>query len=243
MKKTIIFIIFIFAMIFLFYNISYSMQKNVSEEKKLESKYAVKTLSLKDTPKTIINKVNFISQAPLGKWSDPRQQDGCEEAVSIMANYWQNNKSLTPKEAEQKIIAISNWEKKQYKEYRDTSVKDTANRILKGYLKTNYTIKNNVNSDDIINELSKGNIIITPMNGQKLKNPNFKGAGPINHMILIIGYNYEKKQFITNDPGTSKGKEYAYSKKIIEDSLRDYPTGYHLPVKNISRSIIVVSKK
>ena len=33
----------------------------------------------------VLLNVPFTSQAPFGEWSDPRHQDGCEEAAALMA--------------------------------------------------------------------------------------------------------------------------------------------------------------
>ncbi len=89
----------------------------------------------------------------------------------------------------------------------------------------------------MISELKNGRVIIAPMNGQALKNPNFTAPGPINHMLLIRGYDPIKKTFITNDPGTRNGELYEYEENLLYSALRTYPTGYHepnpLPQKNI----------
>ena len=38
--------------------------------------------------KSVYYDVPFTSQAPLAEWDDPLQQDGCEEASSLMAASW-----------------------------------------------------------------------------------------------------------------------------------------------------------
>src|SRR3989344_6679608 len=49
--------------------------------------------------------VPFAAQAPFGEWSDPRQQDGCEEASTIMAMHWvRGDMSLTLEEAKKEIL-------------------------------------------------------------------------------------------------------------------------------------------
>jgi len=187
--------------------------------------------------------VPFSSQAPFGEWSDLRQQNACEEISAIMAIYWSENKKLSPQEAKNEIIAISDWEQKQYGVYEDTSVQDTVDRIFKKYF--NYEkVKalNNVTIQDIINELKKSNLVIAPMNGQKLKNPFFTPPGPLEHMIVIIGYDYQTNEFITNDSGTKHGQNYRYKENILFEALRDYPTGNHKPIIDIQKNIIIVQK-
>jgi hypothetical protein len=80
------------------------------------------------------------------------------------------------------------------------------------------------------------------MNGRELKNPNFKAPGPVTHMVLVKGYDYKTKEFITNDPGTRRGENYRYPEKISLKAIRVYPTGYHLAVKKVKKEMIVVEK-
>jgi len=80
------------------------------------------------------------------------------------------------------------------------------------------------------------------MNGQKLKNPFFTPPGPLEHMIVIIGYDYQTNEFITNDSGTKHGQNYRYKENILFEALRDYPTGNHKPIIDIQKNIIIVQK-
>lgn len=129
--------------------------------------------------KVAVASVPFTSQAPLAKWSDMRQEDGCEEASSLMAMLWaKGKKSIKPADVEKEIIAISEYEKKYYGSYNDTSTQDTVKRIINGYYKYDKAqVKTPKSAKDIIAELEKGNIVIVPANGQKLKNPNYKRPG------------------------------------------------------------------
>ena len=183
--------------------------------------------------KQINQQVPFVSQAPLGEWSDPRQQDACEEAVVLMALTWGRenfNLNYSPTQWRDEIVALSDLQQEKYGEYRDASLKDIEGRMFRDYFNYEKTeIKDVVSPDDIILELEKGNLVLIPANGQALKNPNFKAPGPERHMVLIKGYDYEKEEFITNDPGTRKGAEYRYAKNLLFEAIRPYKTGYHLP--------------
>jgi len=186
-------------------------------------------------------KVPFTPQAPFGNWKDQRFQDGCEEASVLMAIRWVRGQSLTREEAKKEILKIADWEQKKYKNYRDTSASDTAKRLLNEYYGyKNYEVKNNITLAQIISEVKKNNLVIVPTNGQKLKNPYFTRPGPDRHMLVIIGYDNVKKQFITNDPGTKHGEGYRYNEKILFDAIRDYPTGAHLKIKNEKKAGIIV---
>jgi len=188
--------------------------------------------------------VPFIVQAPSAKWSDDRFQAGCEEASVLMAMRWiRSQKQVDKNDAEKAILTLSDWQLKKYGSYYDTSADDTAVRLIGGFYDyKKYSVKKNISKQDIIDELKLGHIIIAPMNGQKLKNPNFTQPGPEHHMLIIKGYDEAGDQFITNDPGTRRGADYRYKTTIIIEALRDYPTGKDKKVKEQSKTIIVVSK-
>jgi len=188
--------------------------------------------------------VPFTSQAPSGEWDDERQQDGCEEASALMAMRWVQNQPLSSAEARREILAISDYEQKQYGEYRDVSLADVRDRIFKDYFKYDAVeVKMNITAPDIIAALSSGAVIIAPMNGQRLGNPNFTAPGPERHMLLIKGYDPDTQEFITNDPGTKNGANYRYSTNTIMDSILAYPTGYHEPINGEPKGILIVRKK
>jgi len=206
-------------------------------------------LSAQAASKNFVIAVPFSSQAPLANWQDARQQDGCEEATALMAMAWVKGEGAKAKEKiskaswEKKIVALSDFEKKKYGEYRDVTLSDMVKWIFKDYFKYDkVSIKPVTNIKDILTELEKDRIVLLPMNGRELKNPNFKAPGPVTHMVLVKGYDYKTKEFITNDPGTRKGGNYRYSEKIILKAIRVYPTGYHLAVKKVKKEMIVVEK-
>lgn len=193
--------------------------------------------------KVLIDNVPFTAQAPFGDWADQRQQDGCEEASSLMAVKWARGQSLTKDEALKEITNISDWLLKKYGEYRDISSEDTVNWIFKDYFKYDKVILvKDITADNIIEELAKGNLVITPMNGQIMHNPNYKAPGPPRHMIVIRGYDPTTKEFITNDPGTRNGELYRYDATVLYSAIRDYPTGYHEIINEIKKDMIVISK-
>lgn len=191
----------------------------------------------------ILQNVPFTVQAPLGEWSDPRQKDGCEEASALMAVKWARGENLAGNEARGEIIGASDFILEKYGEYRDTSLSDTLDWIIKDYFKyQNAALKKGVLLADLIDELSKGNVIIAPMDGQALMNPYYRNPGPVHHMIVISGYDAAKKVFITNDPGTEMGRLYEYGENILFGAIRDYPTGFHKPALTTEKNIVVVWK-
>lgn len=208
------------------------------------AKAAEPKVSVVPAIKKILQSVPFTAQAPFGNWADKRQQDGCEEASSLMAVKWARGQSLTKTEALKKITGISDWLLKKYGEYRDLSSADTVSWIIKDYFNyQNAALKKNVTAADIINELKKGNIVIAPMNGQLLGNPYYTRPGPRHHMVVVIGYDFVKKVFITNDGGTKRGQLYEYKTDILFKAISDYPTGNHQAAAKVEKNIIVVEKK
>lgn len=175
--------------------------------------------------------VPFVSQAPLGNWKDPRQQNGCEEASVLMAVSWARGERLTKTKAERFITHISDTTKKKYGAWLDTSIEDTLAWIVKDYFKyTRVSLHTIASPEDLERLVAKG-LVIAPVNGRTLKNPYFTAPGPLNHMLVIKGFDSNAKKFITNDPGTKRGGGFRYDYKTLSDSVRDYPTGDHSSAK------------
>ena len=187
--------------------------------------------------------VPFTSQAPDAQWDMAIFQDGCEEASAIMAMSWVKDETLNLQISKEKIIAISNYQAKNLGGDRDISTYDTSELIQNYFGYNNIVYKQNVSLNDLINEISNGNIIIAPIDGQKIGNIYFTPPGPINHMLVIIGYNSLTQEFITNDPGTKWGKGYRYNEDVLFNALRDYPTGYHKENLEVNKNIIVIKPK
>lgn len=191
----------------------------------------------------ISHDVPFVSQAPTGRWDDPRQQDGCEEAASYMAVLWARSEKppSTAIETERELLKISDWEQENFGNYHDTSTADTIERIFKGYFNyDNVHAVYDVTADDIKEELVSGNVVVVLANGQKLGNPYFTPPGPDRHALVIRGYDPKTDEFITNDNGTKRGDGYRYKTSVLMGAIVDYPTGDHIPIENEVKAMIVV---
>ncbi|OGC46748.1 MAG: hypothetical protein A3A94_01915 [Candidatus Portnoybacteria bacterium RIFCSPLOWO2_01_FULL_43_11] len=198
--------------------------------------------NLPDNPpiQNILLEVPFTSQAPSGNWQDIIFQNACEEASILMAMSWVRGETLTKEEAEKEIKAISDFELKTYGDFHDRSAADTAQLIRDYFDYDNIEVMENISASDIKTELTEGNLVIVPVNGQKMNNPFYTPPGPIEHMLVIIGYDTQTKEFITNDSGTKRGEKYRYSESILEAALKDYKTGFHEPLEEIKKVMIVV---
>jgi len=194
-------------------------------------------------PKSILLSVPFFAQAPFGEWSDPIFQNACEEASVIMAMHWVNKTSVTKEQAKQEISALTEFEDKTYGATSDRSAADTA-KMLKdyfGYLSVQE--KEGISTKDIKAAVLVGNLVIVPLNGQILKNPYYTAPGPDHHMLVVIGYDGNKNEFITNDVGTRQGAKYRYAESRLQASLQNYPTGNDLPSTPGQTAMIVVMPK
>jgi hypothetical protein len=189
--------------------------------------------------------VPFVVQAPFGEWKDPRQQDACEEMTTLLAVSWaQGISAITKTEAKEKILSMVEFQEENFSESRDTSTADTIERLYFGLF--NYQkvrLEENITSEDIIQELEKGNLVVVPANGQLLKNIHFTQPGPERHMIIIRGFDFLKKEFITNDVGIGVGENYRYPEEVLFNAIADYPSGYHVPRVGTPKVMIVVEKE
>jgi len=191
---------------------------------------------------SVLHDVPFTPQAPFGEWSDPRQQDGCEEASALMAVAWARGTTLSYTDAKKEIIAMAEYENTTYGSNKDTDVDATASRLLKEYMNfTNYEIIYTP-TEEQLKEFVQEQVIIMPAQGQRLGNPYFTAPGPETHMLVIIGYDKTKDEFITNDPGTRRGQYFRYSPATIMKAMYNYPTNKQ-EASPYEKAIIVVSKE
>lgn len=161
-----------------------------------------------------------------------------------MAVAWAKGQtSISPSQGRKQIIAISNWEKKKYGYYVDTSIQDTANHIIKGYLKLDkIEVKENISTDDIVSVLVQGDIVLIAINGRKVDSPYYRKPGPLHHTVVVIGYNANTQTFTVHDPGSSHGANWQIKKDILEGGLQNYESGNGSSRKALPPAMIIVSK-
>ncbi|HPX94572.1 MAG TPA: C39 family peptidase [Candidatus Moranbacteria bacterium] len=190
--------------------------------------------------------VPFIVQAPFANWEDPIFQNACEEASMIMAMGWvESAPSFSPQEAYDLIKKLVEFEDENLGYNTDTDTKDMEKIFREYFRHEKIASKENISIGQIKNELERGNIVLVPTFGRALGNLNYTSPGPVTHMLVIIAYDEDKKQFVTNDPGTRKGKDYRYDENVLFDAIWEYPSGPILPDPpkgNLKKSMLVVSK-
>jgi hypothetical protein len=190
----------------------------------------------------LIPDVPFTPQAPFGEWSDPRQEDGCEEANLAMAMAWVKQETLTPEKAKEKILAMTDLEAKDYhnNETYDLSIDDTLKLLKQFFNYDNAWTRHDIGITDIKKELAAGNLVIIPVNGHEIGNPHYKQPGPERHQILVTGYDDRTREFTVNDPGTRYGKNYHFSYDAVTRALRDYKTGNKVPITENRTAMLVI---
>lgn len=169
-------------------------------------------------PKEVNLDVTFFPQAPDANWSLP-WKEACEEASLIQAYYYVMGKELSKDTFRSEILWIVDLQQDILGKYIDTSMTETAKFLEEHYDYTDYQIIDNPSIDDMKRELAQGHPIIAPFAGKELWNSFFTNGWPRYHVLVIVWYN--ESFFLTNDVGTSRGENFAYSYETIMDAMHD----------------------
>ena len=180
--------------------------------------------------------VPFSSQAPKMVW-DADHEEFCEEAAVLMAESYINNTSIPNADyADAQLYAEKDFELKTFGYFKDTTAAETAKILTDFYHVQKVQLVSNPTLEQIKQNLAAGKVIIEPAAGRMLGNPNFTGAGPLYHNLVLKGYTKDGS-IITNDPGTRKGADYIYSSDVIMNAMHDWNGG---DVDHGAKVIIVV---
>lgn len=188
-------------------------------------------------PSSVDLDVPFTPQAPYANWEDP-YQEACEEASVIMVDYFYRKNRISQDVANLEIIQLTNWE--TTKGYGEDVTVDELAIIVRDYYGYNARVSDDVSKESIMHELSQGHPVVVPAAGRQLGNPYFSGAGPWYHMLVIRGY--DKKYFITNDPGTRRGEGYSYRHDVLIDAIHDW-TGVAEETEKGAKKMLIITPK
>ncbi len=181
--------------------------------------------------------VPFTVQAPFGVW-DALHDDACEEASVIMSGHFILKKTIPDATyANKEILRIVDWEDKFFGFSKDTNAEKTAEILQKLYGLKNAEAKYDITLDDVRAAVGQGYPVILPLYGRGL-NPYFRAPGPLYHMVVVKGYT-PHGQFIVNDPGTKRGKDYAYAADFLFNAIHDWNGG---DVLNGKKAMIIVKE-
>lgn len=168
--------------------------------------------------------VPFTPQAPDGRWGQP-WQDACEEAVITMVDAFYAGKSLDRAAARTLISRLVRMEENALGYHRDTGAADIVN-IINRYFHWEARVVRSPAIDQIKAEIDAGQPVILPVHGRALRNPYFRQGGPDYHTVVISGYDDDKREFITQEPGTRRGQNYRYSYNRLMDAMHDFVPNY-----------------
>jgi hypothetical protein len=138
----------------------------------------------------------------------------------IMAVKYFKKETLSAHIMEQGILNLVKWEEENG--YHVDLTAAEANLILNDHFGVKAELSQDITVDNIKGQLGGGNLVIVPAAGRQLGNPNFKGKGPIYHMLVLRGYDDQAGEFITNDPGTRKGEGYRYKYQTLIAAIHDW---------------------
>ncbi len=192
---------------------------------------------------SLVLEVPYVNEAPLGVFSGP-WKNACEEAsISMVEAYYLGQKTVEKNEAEEFMRML--FEKEDIL-YGLNSNSDTVRttEIINRYSSYGAFIKENPTIEEIKSEIDQGRPVLTPNYGFGLKNPNipFLLSGSSYHMVVVIGYNDETREFITNDSGDAKtGAGYRYGYDLFMLAIRDYDYSTNT-VSGPSRAIFTFPK-
>jgi len=163
--------------------------------------------------------MQFTSQSPMGNWTQP-WHDACEETSIVMIDAFYNHQDLKTESAKYKILNLMGVKNNYIGHSLDENA-DTIVRLINNYLNWEAMVVVEPILEQIKNELDHDRPIIFPADGLVLKNPNF--TGPLDYHVLVIsGYDDEKEEFITQEPGTRHGHNYRYSYEIVMKGMHDF---------------------
>lgn len=200
---------------------TYINSESTSENEEKEPSTVTKTIRLPDEVNLFIP---FTSQAPFKKWDTP-YKEFCEEASVLMGvSFLKGLTSITPEEADVKMLAIKEFEEKRFGYYEDTGVEDVAVILREFYGIKKVEVVYSPTVDDIKRALASNKAVIMPAAGQQLGNPHFRRPGPPYHMLILKGYTKDGF-FITNDPGTQYGADYTYKEEVLMNAMHDWNGG------------------
>lgn len=161
--------------------------------------------------------VPFVTQVPDGNWVLP-WSEACEEAsITMVDAYYNKERAVKASDAQQRMQAMIDWEKETWNNYQDTDADETV-ELVGRHASFDAEVKRSPSVDDIQDELNDDRPVIALVNMYELYQEQDQGDSY--HVLVITGYNDEKKVFIVNDPAREAHTEYLYDR--LMGALHDY---------------------
>jgi len=173
-------------------------------------------------PRIVVAKnitVPFTPQSPDGVWKQP-WQDLCEESSLVMVDQYYRHGKMDKKRAKELLIHIFNVKNTYYGKSLDESTEKIAD-IANKFLAWEARVVENPTILQIKEQIDLNQPVIIPVSGKDLLNPHFRNGGPRYHVLVISGYDDEKEEFITQEPGTDLGLDFRYTYDTIMGANHD----------------------
>ncbi len=168
--------------------------------------------------------VSHIWEIPGGVWVPP-WSGACEEAsIAMVDQYYLGKRGLFSLAQMKKIMQpLFPIEDKLFGSNSDTNSTRTL-KIINDFTSFDAVAKQNPTIEEIQKEIVTGHPVISLHYGYDLKNPlhSFRRGGSSYHMMVITGFDGEKKEFLVNDPEIKNGIDFRYKYDTIMDSLHDF---------------------
>lgn len=191
-------------------------------------------------PKLLNLPIPFTPQAPTGNW-DLLHNEACEEASAIMTNAYltgDRDTVIPATRVETEISDLTAWLDQRFNYHLNTTAEETA-QMIEGFYGLKAKVFNDYTLQEIKDQLNLQHVVILPVNGRVIGNPNYKQPGPIYHMLVIRGYT--ATGLITNDSGTRLGQNYPYTFKTLYNAGADWD--HNTDTIDQSKKIMIVVSK
>lgn len=149
---------------------------------------------------------------------------------------------VTRASGDREILDMVDFQVREYGGHFDLDAQQIAKLIRDYYKYGRVEVHYDIKIEDIKEELAKGNVVIAPMAGRMLGNPYYTPPGPVYHNILFKGYDDRSHEFITNDCGTRRGRNYRYKYETAYNAIHDW-TGSKSTIASGKKAVIVIESR
>jgi hypothetical protein len=184
--------------------------------------------------------VPFLCQAPFGNWGEP-YQEACEETALIMARHYQTGKPIYLKDGDREILDLVDYQERTLGGHFDLTAKQVKKLAEDYYKMKNIALSYEFSIEDMKRALDEDKVVIVPAAGRLLRNPYYTPPGPAYHNLLIIGYDDGRGEFITNDAGTKRGKNYRYKYQVVYNAIHDW-AGSKANIEKGKKALLTVGR-
>lgn len=163
--------------------------------------------------------VPFTPQAPDGVWVEP-WENACEETSVVMVGAYYAGASLSQKQAKSEINSILKTKNKNEGVSKDESPEKIV-RLVKKIGKWDAKVAEDIDLEMIKKEIDEKHPVIFPFNAQKVNRYSLRTQVEY-HVVVLVGYDDEKKEFIVNDPGSGQGENIRYSYDELLEANKNF---------------------